>query len=480
MTKKVILIGMGEAAKEIYQEISKKCPNWDIVGFVDDSPQQNQNTHKQNLPPLKYLGKSNDLQKILEENTCDILLIAIEYAPRLLIHQVIKAFSPKKNILMIIPARGETLKGNTRLENLRKVRAEDLIGRRILYANTKTIEKTLKNKTILITGAGGSIGSELCKQILSYPVKKILTLSRGENSLFFLKEKIDRENPQEDRIVYLIGDILDENRLNEIGDTYKIDFVFHAAAHKHVPLMETHPKEAFKNNVLGTQNLLHLCRRQKIKHFVFISTDKAVNPTTVMGASKRIAELLTRSYHKKGSFHTSVVRFGNVISSRGSVVPLFRRQIRHKMPITITHPQCKRFFMTITEAAMLVVETTAFSINEIQKDIGQTYMLDMGKAISIKNLVQMMLKLHGHIPHETIPLHYIGLRPGEKLNEELWSKEDFPTKTENPNIYAISEPEVILDLIEEKIQKLNENLKNLSPQEIKNNLLQLASSFRKK
>lgn len=487
--KNIVIIGMGQAGREIYKEIVDKRPTWKVIGFVDDVIEQKKIQLPKNLKRPRYLGAVDNLKKILKEKPCDLIIIAIEHASRELLAKIIDVFSPQKQILSIIPAEGETLKGNTRLENLRKVKPQDLIGRRALSVDNLAIRKTLLGKTILVTGAGGSIGSELCKQLLSYPVKNILALSRGEHSLFFLKEKIENENPKDKRLVYLIGDVLDRQRLDEISAKHSIDFVFHAAAHKHVPLMEMHPGEAFKNNVLATKNLLQFCLDKKIKNFVFISTDKAVNPTTVMGASKRIAELLTKTYHAQKKLCTSIVRFGNVISSRGSVVPLFQRQIRNNGPITVTHPKCKRFFMTITQAAMLVIETVVLSTDNIKNSQGSTYMLDMGKSISIDKLVRMMIKLYGHVPGKTIDINYIGLRAGEKLHEELSSKNDTLTQTDNPHIYTIREPHPtgvsspklkMLKTIRDKISATEKNLKTLSNKQMRSVLLKTALSFQSK
>ena len=508
--KKLLLIGMGEAGHRVANEIFIKRPKWKIIGYLDDippfpasksivklspikkapPPSSKKATPSSSKKEIKYLGKISHLKKCAQMHSFDGVVIAIEYASRKLLEKVVMTLDAKRYGIYIIPANRETISPNTAIENIRPLIHEDLIGRKSLSLNEKLLVKRLKGKSILVTGAGGSIGSELCKQLLSLPVKKIIALSRGENSLFSLQEKIERESPAEKKIDYYVGNAGDKNLLDMLYDYSKIDVIFHAAAHKHVPLMEKQETEAFKNNIAVTRVLLDFSRTKKIQHFVLISTDKAVNPSTVMGKSKRIAEKLCHHYSTQFSLPTSVVRFGNVISSRGSVVPLFQRQIRFGGPITVTDPACYRYFMTITEAALLALNAYGLSNQALskplasrvkdakkqftspnkkiltslesaekiskQKIVPKTYMLDMGEEIAIDTLVRLMIRLEGFIPEKNMSIKYIGLRKGEKLHEELFAENEKHIVTENPNIFEIQTKAPSIDATKKLTQNKGE------------------------
>jgi FlaA1/EpsC-like NDP-sugar epimerase len=327
-----------------------------------------------------------------------------------------------------VPGPKEIVNGLVQVQQIRDVKVEDLLDRVPIEIDLNQVREYLQGKTILVTGAAGSIGSELVKQSLKLNPEKVVCVDRSENSLFYLDNDLKQAYDTESyRIV--VADILDLPKMKYILNTYRPEVVFHAAAYKHVPLMEYHPEEAVRNNILGTANLVQLCEQHGVEKFVLISTDKAVNPTSVMGATKRVAELVMQSYSAKSSMKLATVRFGNVLASYGSVIPLFQKQIAEGGPITITHPEMKRFFMTIPEAVKLIFQATKMSNGN---DI---FVLDMGEPIKIVDIARRLIKLSGFEPDKDIKIKYIGLRPGEKLWEELWNKDEAPLKTSHPKIY---------------------------------------------
>ena len=462
-----LLIGAGEAAFKIIKEIEKSNKNKKrdirIVGLLDDKYKEK----SQELLSFPILGSIQDLKSIVKKYKVKVVLLAIETFSQRFLEKIIDDLDLRKVKLKVIPASRETLQNNTNFEKIRCVKAEDLIGRRFLSMNEEKLQVTLSKEKVLVTGAGGSIGSTICQQLLKYPVKEIVCLCRSEYSLYKLKEKLVEENILNKSISYLIGDIRDQRRMEEIIQSKKIDSIFHAAAHKHVPLMEENPKEAFKNNVDAVLQLLEVAYQEKIKKFVFISTDKAVNPTNIMGLSKYLAECLVNYYHQYFKIKTIIVRFGNVIGSRGSVVPLFKKQLKKGGPITVTDINVQRYFMSIFEAVMLVVNSLTLANG------GETFILDMAEPVNINNLVKRLIKLKGFLPEE-ITIKYTGLRKGEKINEELFDKSDDLIKTSNSRIYEIKQNnKQDLTLIFNKIIQLRKQIHLINPLNFKKEMQDL-------
>ncbi|HMB02031.1 MAG TPA: SDR family NAD(P)-dependent oxidoreductase, partial [Spirochaetota bacterium] len=346
----------------------------------------------------------------------------------------------------------ETFVQRASLQKTRKIYAEDLLSRAPVELNTGIIKNNFNGKTVLITGAGGSIGSEICHQLLFYPVTRLICMGRGEYSLYKLKEKLEAENKNKIKINYYLGNIKDRERLAEIFDAEHPDIIFHAAAHKHVPFMEENEKEAVKNNIIGTANVLAAAVTFKVRKFILISTDKAVNPANVMGASKRAAELLTGFYYNKYKLNIAIVRFGNVLGSRGSVVPLFRKQIMNGGPITVTHPEVVRFFMTIPEAAQLTINCGAMSRG------GERFILDMGKPVKIDSLVRRMIRLYGYEPDKDIKIKYTGLRRGEKIYEQLMTDQEKFKPTKNKRIFICTDSTENDDKIVRWLEDIKHNM----------------------
>jgi len=353
----------------------------------------------------------------------------------------------------MLPSIYELVNGEVDLSKVRPVEIEDLLGRRPIKIDTERILGYVEGKTILVTGGGGSIGSELCRQIAGHKPGRLIILDIYENSAYDIQNELKRKHPDLNLTV-LIGSVRDEKRINSIFEKYRPDIVYHAAAHKHVPLMEESPNEAIKNNVFGTLITVKAADKYGAKRFVLISTDKAVNPTNVMGATKRICEMIIQCYNRRSKTEFVAVRFGNVLGSNGSVVPLFKEQIKEGGPVTVMHPDIIRYFMTIPEAVSLVIEAGALAKG------GEIFILDMGQPVKILDLAEMMIKLSGFKPYEDIDIQFTGLRPGEKLYEELLMAEEEMTQTENDLIYIGKPIEFDDDEFLAKLEKLRLALRN--------------------
>jgi FlaA1/EpsC-like NDP-sugar epimerase len=401
----LIIIGAGSAGTMVANEIirhNETDGKYNIIGFLDDD-----NKIKKVLS-FPVLGAIKDSKKIINENKIVEVIIAIPSAKRKTIDNILNYLSGTKVKIKIVPGLYEIIQGNVTLQQIRDIEPEDLLGREEIGFDIDKISPYYKNKTIFITGAGGSIGSEILLQLLKLPIKKVIAFGHGENSIFMLKNKIEDIN----RFDFVIGDIKDYKKINHELNKYKPDIFFHSAAHKHLPLMEDYPDEAIKNNIIGTYNCVKSAVENKIKKFILISTDKAVNPTSVMGATKRIAEKIILAFNNFQNQTTfSLVRFGNVLKSRGSVVPIFKQEIEKGGPITITHKDITRYFMSIPEAARLVIKSASI-------DDGKIFILDMGEPIKITDLAKNLIKLYG-FKEDEIPIIYTGLRKGEKIFEEI-------------------------------------------------------------
>ncbi len=407
--RRVLVFGAGDAGEMIVRDM-KNNPFYACVpiGFVDDdSVKTGQRIH--NIP---VLGNRRDLDKIIHQHRPDEVLIAIPGADPHEIREVIKSLEPYNLPIKTLPNLRDILTGKVTVETIRNVELEDLLPRQAVGLDIGPISELLSGRRVMVTGAGGSIGSELCRQILALKPSLLLAFERHENSLFTVSHSLSA-NDSGGAVELIVGDVTDVHRVNEVMDRYRPEIVFHAAAHKHVPLMEFNASEAVKNNVGGTRVLAEAAVRSGVKRFIFISSDKAVKPTSVMGATKRVGEMMIRSIAKSDGRLFAAVRFGNVLGSNGSVVPLFREQIRSGGPVTVTHPEMRRYFMLIPEAVQLVLHAATMS------DPGAIYVLEMGEQIRISELARTLIQLSGYVPDRDIAIEYIGLRPGEKLFEEL-------------------------------------------------------------
>lgn len=443
---KVLVIGAGDAGVMLIKEIKKhKSLNYDIVGLIDDDLSK----VGQVINGIKIIGTRDELLKICTEKKIEDIFIALPSAPfqeRKEIYNICKKTGCK---LKTLPGIYEIITGNVNISQLRDVDINDLLGRDPVQLNNKNINKYIKEKVVLVTGGGGSIGSELCRQIVKFKPEKLIILDIYENNAYDLQMELKYKYPDLNLDV-VIASIRDLKRLKEVFETYKPYVVFHAAAHKHVPLMEENPTEAIKNNVIGTYNLAQCSHMYGVKKFVQISTDKAVNPTNVMGATKRFCEKIIQAFDKESNTEYVAVRFGNVLGSNGSVIPLFKKQIKKGGPVTVTHPEINRFFMTIPEAAQLVIQAGAMANG------GEIFVLDMGEPVKIVDLARDLIRLSGLKPDEDIEIKYTGLRPGEKLYEELLMDEVALTSTEHEKIFIEKPMEFNIKYIEKSIEEFRE------------------------
>ena len=439
--KNLLIVGAGEAGRMVARELQNDYnlySRYKIVGYIDD------NTDIKDVFGVKVIGKISDIKDLILINDVETVFITIPTASSNLIKRILDTINGSNVEIKIIPGIMEIIEGNASYRQLRKIEPEDLLGREEVSFDIELISSFYSNKTIFVTGAGGSIGSEIFIQLLKLPVKKIVAYGHGENSIHNLIQIAGNDK----RFEYSIGDIRDYQKLYKEIDRIQPDIVFHAAAHKHLPLMEERPDEAIKNNVFGTFNTAKAALLNNVPRFVFVSTDKAVNPTSIMGATKRIAEKIVLSMNGHGKTIFSLTRFGNVLGSRGSVIPIFKKQIESGGPITITHEDMTRYFMSIREAARLVIKSAT-----LQK--GHIFILDMGKPVKIADLAKTMVRLYGYTDQE-IAIQFTGIRPGEKLFEEVLTKGEEVSKTSFEKLFISSEKEVffLYDEIETFVNKL--------------------------
>lgn len=454
--RRVVLIGAGDAGEKILREIkSHNELNYEVLGFLDDDPKKK----GKSIHGVKVLGPISSLPKIIREKNIHEVLIAIPSAPPSLIRNIINLTSKLKIPVKTLPGIWELIEGRVSINKIRNVKIEDLLERDIINLDSKRIRDYINGKKILVTGAGGSIGSEICRQLANYNPEKLILLGRGENNIFNIELELMSNFPNL-QIKSYIADIRDKDRISYIFFQEKPDIVFHSAAHKHVPLMEENPDEAVINNVFGTINVMDVSKEVKIKRFIFISTDKAVYPTNIMGATKRVGEILVKYYNSNSDTEFIAVRFGNVLGSRGSVLEVFKKQIEQGGPITITHPDMERYFMTIPEAVGLVLQAS------IMGKSGDLFVLDMGKPMKIMDLAKNFIELSGY-NLDDIEIKITGLRPGEKLKEKLWEKDEVVEKTEHPKILRIvSTNHIDYYILEQKLIELESVAKTRNREKI--------------
>jgi len=446
--KNLLIIGAGNAANEIIKTIhTRMTETYNIVGIIDD----NKKRLNYNVSGVRIIGNRNDIVKICKENDIDLIFFSIANIDNENKKQILNICQQTKAKVRILPGMREIIKDKKLFENLRDVEIEDILGRDPIKLDNNNIETIIKDKTILVTGAGGSIGSELCRQIIKYNPEKLVMLDIYENGLYDIEVEL-KSKYSKVKIEAVIASVRDKKRLENIFEKYNPYLVFHAAAHKHVPLMEYSPLEAIKNNVFGTYNVVNTCDKFNVKRFILISTDKAVNPTNIMGATKRLCEMIVQAKNKVSKTEFVAVRFGNVLGSNGSVVPLFKKQISEGGPVTVTHKEITRFFMTIPEAVELILQAITYANG------GEIFVLDMGEPIKIYDLATSLIRLSGYVPNQDIEIKITGLRPGEKLYEELLMGEEGLQKTAHDKIFVAEPMDITIDDITAKLDKLTKLL----------------------
>lgn len=442
--KRVLIVGAGDAGATIAREIGfYNSGGRKVIGFIDDDP----NKIGKKMFGVKVLGDRFDIKAEVVKNQVDEIIVAMPSVKGEDLKIILEICRRTKCKMKILPGIYEIIEGNVSVNQLRDVEIEDLLGRDPVKLDNEAVSSYLKDKIVLVTGGGGSIGSEIARQVSKMQPQKLLLLGKGENSIYEIHQELGNTCP-ELNVVPIIADVRDRERIKEIMGHFKPQVVFHAAAHKHVPLMEWQPIEAVKNNILGTKTVAEEADAHNVETFVMISTDKAVNPTSVMGCTKRVAEMFVQSMNAVSNTRFVAVRFGNVLGSRGSVIPLFKKQIAKGGPVTVTHPDMKRYFMTIPEASQLVMQAGAMAKG------GEVFVLDMGEPVRIADLASDLISLSGLVPGQDIEIKYTGLRPGEKLFEELLSAEDGTNTTHHEKIFTAKIKEISKIQMDKYVEEL--------------------------
>ncbi|MBE5819579.1 MAG: polysaccharide biosynthesis protein [Clostridiales bacterium] len=450
--KNLLIIGAGEAAREIIKTVKTSMRGrYNIVGLIDDNP----NKRNYIISGIKILGNRHEIIEICKTKKVDTIFFSITNIDNINKKKILNICQETGAKIRVLPGLTDLINNKSLVQNLRDVEIEDILGREAIKLNNENIEEIIKDKCILVTGGGGSIGSELCRQIVKYNPKTLVIFDIYENNLYNIEMEL-RQNHYDEKIeiIPIIGSVRDKKRLEKIFSEYKPHLVFHAAAHKHVPLMQISPLEAIKNNVFGTYNVVNCADKHNVKRFILISTDKAVNPTNIMGATKRICEMIVQAKNKVSKTEFAAVRFGNVLGSNGSVLPLFKKQIATGGPITVTHKEITRFFMTIPEAVGLVLQAMSYAKG------GEIFVLDMGEPVKIYDLAVSLIKLSGLEPNVDIEIKVTGLRPGEKLYEELLMKEEGLKQTAHNKIFVGELLDLTFEEVEEKLDNLREIIKD--------------------
>lgn len=439
-----MIVGAGAAGNAILKEIeTSNYLSMHVVCAIDDHP----GCHGKYLRGVPIVGGREKIQESVDKYGVDEIIIAIPSASRATLKPILEICKETGCRMRILPGMYQIINGEVNVSKLREVQIEDLLGRDPIQVNVDEIMGYVSGKTVLVTGGGGSIGSELCRQIAQHNPKRLIIFDIYENGVYEVQQELKQKYPHLNMEV-LIGSVRNTARVEEVFKLYRPDIVYHAAAHKHVPLMEVSPHEAIKNNVFGTLKVARAADEYGVRRFVLISTDKAVNPTNIMGASKRICEMIIQDMNRKSKTEYVAVRFGNVLGSNGSVVPLFKKQIEAGGPVTVTHPDIIRYFMTIPEAVSLVLQAGAYAKG------GEIFVLDMGEPMKIDDLARNLIKLSGYRVDDEIKIEYTGLRPGEKMYEELLMNEEGLTETANKMIYIGKPIEIDDEKFEQQLEQL--------------------------
>ncbi|MEH7116834.1 nucleoside-diphosphate sugar epimerase/dehydratase [Neobacillus vireti] len=460
--KRTLIIGAGSGGTMVARQLLN---NHDIdlrpVAFIDDDSKK----YRLDILGITVVGDSSHIAETVEKYKIDNIVIAIPSLPKKALSRIFEECAKTKAKTQIIPKLEDLMTGKITVNQFRDVQVEDLLGREPVELDIAGISEKISGKTVMVTGAGGSIGSEICRQICKFNPRKIVLLGHGENSIYLIDMELRRKYQNQIEIVPVIGDIQDRARIFEVMEEHQPFVVYHAAAHKHVPLMEYNPREAVKNNIFGTRNVAEAADTFGVNTFVLISSDKAVNPPNVMGATKRFAEMIIQSLAPKSHTKFVAVRFGNVLGSRGSVIPLFKKQIAAGGPVTVTHPDMTRYFMTIPEASRLVIQAGSLARG------GEVFVLDMGEPVKIVDLAKNLIKLSGYTEEE-IGINYTGLRPGEKMYEELLNENEVHPEHVFPKIH-IGKAKVIQA---KALAELIESLLTMSEQEMHDTLIAVANN----
>ncbi|MYL20111.1 SDR family NAD(P)-dependent oxidoreductase [Halobacillus litoralis] len=435
--QRTLIVGAGSAGRMLARQMKNSNEvDADLVGFVDDDITM----HHLVVANLPVLGSTNQIKEIAEKHHVNHIVMAMPSVEHERVKDIIRNAKQVVKNVQTLPMIEDIALGNISVNQIRDVQIEDLLGREPVDLDIDTIESEVKGRTVMVTGAGGSIGSEICRQLVKFQPTKLILLGHGENSIYTIHMEL-KQLDLDTELVTMIADVQDRDRIFQVVEDYHPSYIYHAAAHKHVPLMEANPKEAVKNNVIGTKNVAEAAHYAGVKAFVLVSTDKAVNPPNVMGATKRIAEMVVQNLGRQSHTKFVAVRFGNVLGSRGSVIPLFKKQIAAGGPVTVTHPDMTRYFMTIPEASRLVLQAGALARG------GEVFVLDMGEPVKIVDLAKNLIHLSG-FTEEQIPIQFNGIRPGEKMYEELLSDKEVNKKPVFPKIFIGKTVEFDYQLVE--------------------------------
>lgn len=468
----ILIVGAGEAGLALLDEFRIRGRLDEIAGLADDDPAKAGLV----INGKVVLGSSAQIQEIIHSHEIDNVIIAMPSSSYERLNRIVSLIMGRAGVHIHILPKGEKYFDSVPLlPALQQVSVSDLLDRDEYNVDISAINKRFENQTVLITGAGGSIGSEICRQLLKFNVKRIIAIGHGEHSIYeLIKSMNEYMNFMTSKpvVFYRIIDVKDASALDMLFNEFKPDIVFHAAAHKHVPLMEYNELEALKNNVGGTANVLSAASKHGTRWFTLVSTDKAVRPSNIMGATKRLAEMVSSYYLGRGGMNTLAVRFGNVLGSSGSVIPLFEEQIRRGGPVTVTHPDVRRYFMSISEAALLVINATALS------EGGETFVLDMGQQYKIADIARRLIEMHGLVPEVDICINYTGLRPGEKLYEEVFHDDKELSRTGNNKILVKkNNTNVQTDGLREFLENTINSFSSLSAREVRELLKKLVVDY---
>ena len=468
--KNLLIIGGGYSANDIIKTINSTLKGqYEIVGIIDD----NKKRMGYSVAGVRIIGNRDDITRICEAENVDEIFFSIVNIDNKNKKEILEICGKTNAKVKILPSLTELITEENLYNSLRDVSIEDLLGRDPVQLDNHNIKNLINKKVVLVTGAGGSIGSELCRQIMLHNPKQILLLDNYENSLYDIELELKTNHPNND-IRAIVANIREKERLDTIFEKYNPEIVFHAAAHKHVPLMENNPTEAIKNNVFGTYNLVNCSDKYNVKRFILISTDKAVNPTNIMGATKRLCEMVIQAKNKQSNTEYVAVRFGNVLGSNGSVVPLFKKQLAHGGPLTVTHKEITRFFMTIPEAVALVLQAITYA------EGGEIFVLDMGEPVKIYDLAKSLIELSGYTLGKDMEIEITGMRPGEKLYEELLMNEENLQATKHEKIYITQSMNFTMEDIENKLDMFRAIIhdEHTSKEEIKETMKKCVPTYR--